>query len=388
MIWSDEKEEIEKLRDQLKKYRDWKLIEVREPGFSSKKVYWVEYDSTVVMEVRDGRMRVRTEYAPDREFKEVFRLVQHAFACEIDLKSLTFEEAFEAAGFRGEMINVVEKLRELKCEIQEDANHHVWLVPRGNGALKDWLVVIDHSNHQYQVVRVYYEMSEGDVLLDALHWYGGEVQLKDFSIRVLTKEHREAVLVIEQKTEDKFPVAQYLDKGEGIVRGIFWHGYLVGYCTVGEAVATSENDFYGFEPDAKVLDNLVVDPDWQDLGIGSRLVHSVLAKEELVYCCPDCACVARFCEQLGFTKVGDWLLRHEQIGELNSFSDEADLGKVFDEERALKAQEEYCKQHNLPMFASERCPWCHGKVFAHISVGKASSELITGCPVCGYTFCD
>ena len=320
MIWSDEKEEIEKLRDQLKKYRDWKLIEVREPGFSSKKVYWVEYDSTVVMEVRDGRMRVRTEYAPDREFKEVFRLVQHAFACEIELTTLTFEEAFEVAGFSGRMLNVVEKLRELKCEIREDANYHIWLIPRGDGVIKDWMVVADRGNHHYGVLGVHYDRTEGDMMLEALHWYGGEVKAEDFNVFDLYDVHRDAVLAIEKKSEDEYPVAQHLEEeATGFVRGIFWHDYLVGYCTVGGTEGVTGDDNYNFEENASWLSDVVIDPDWRGLGIGKMLVHSVIESEPLVYCTPAHPDLIRFYENLGFTKADDYLLKWEPKKELNSF---------------------------------------------------------------------
>ena len=60
--------------------------------------------------------------------------------------------------------------------------------------------------------------------------------------------------------------------------------------------------------------------------------------------------------------------------------------------RASKAQEEYCKKNKLPYFAPPRgiCPSCRQVIYAKsvISIEKAGSQLITGCPYCHYSFLD
>lgn len=73
--------------------------------------------------------------------------------------------------------------------------------------------------------------------------------------------------------------------------------------------------------------------------------------------------------------------------------------RTFDVTASCKAQSEYCKQINAPYFAPEsgRCWKCgkniydphenHGYIQG-ITVERAGSELITGCPHCNTTFCD
>ena len=67
---------------------------------------------------------------------------------------------------------------------------------------------------------------------------------------------------------------------------------------------------------------------------------------------------------------------------------------------ACAAQEKYCEQNNLPMFApySGYCWHCGQNIYAAkvypnghvggISVEKASNSLVTGCPFCCASYCD
>lgn len=54
-----------------------------------------------------------------------------------------------------------------------------------------------------------------------------------------------------------------------------------------------------------------------------------------------------------------------------------------------KAQEKYCEENNYPHFApKDTCFRCYNHIYEHISLRKASNELITGCPCCSYSYCD
>lgn len=61
----------------------------------------------------------------------------------------------------------------------------------------------------------------------------------------------------------------------------------------------------------------------------------------------------------------------------------------FDVKKAIDAQERFCDENNLPLFAPDngKCDHCRGQIYEKISVEKAGSELITGCPHCYYSFC-
>lgn len=80
---------------------------------------------------------------------------------------------------------------------------------------------------------------------------------------------------------------------------------------------------------------------------------------------------------------------------------------MFNVYEARKVQEEYCKANELPHFAPSdgRCYSCNRQIYEEmkhdriinglespymtgISVEKASSVLITGCPHCNYSYCD
>jgi hypothetical protein len=84
--------------------------------------------------------------------------------------------------------------------------------------------------------------------------------------------------------------------------------------------------------------------------------------------------------------------------------------KTYDVSQAAKAQGEYCQVKGYPHFApsSGVCWKCHqniykpiehdqrdwqtheitGKYITGISVEKASTELVTGCPHCNRSYCD
>ena len=67
--------------------------------------------------------------------------------------------------------------------------------------------------------------------------------------------------------------------------------------------------------------------------------------------------------------------------------------KTFNPAEAVKAQEEYCKKRGVPFFAPNqyigyKCYRCNRNIYVEggISVEKARSELITGCPFCHYSY--
>ncbi len=81
-------------------------------------------------------------------------------------------------------------------------------------------------------------------------------------------------------------------------------------------------------------------------------------------------------------------------------------GPRYDISEAIKAQKMYCEQKRLPHFApyDGRCWNCRQNIYSPgkhvwagrydgretegISVEKAGSELITGCPHCHRSYCD
>ena len=58
--------------------------------------------------------------------------------------------------------------------------------------------------------------------------------------------------------------------------------------------------------------------------------------------------------------------------------------------RKIRAQRDYCDTHKVPHFAPKDgvCWCCHKQIYTEITFEKASSELITGCPICARTYCD
>ena len=75
---------------------------------------------------------------------------------------------------------------------------------------------------------------------------------------------------------------------------------------------------------------------------------------------------------------------------------------MFDAQESIRAQENYCKENKLPHFAPHdgRCWSCNQQIYAEgksrwnggisrgVSVEKAGTELITGCPHCNRSYCD
>ncbi|MER1957892.1 MAG: hypothetical protein ABS942_10955 [Solibacillus sp.] len=75
---------------------------------------------------------------------------------------------------------------------------------------------------------------------------------------------------------------------------------------------------------------------------------------------------------------------------------------TFNIAEAAKAQKEYCKASGLPHFASSNgaCWNCNKNIYQEhpsrnnpsitsgISVEKAKSQLVTGCPHCNRSYCD
>lgn len=75
------------------------------------------------------------------------------------------------------------------------------------------------------------------------------------------------------------------------------------------------------------------------------------------------------------------------------------MEQTFNPDQARKAQAEFAKSNNYPHFAPSTgvCWNCKKNIYQQvdrgtyktgISVEKASSGLITGCPHCNRTYCD
>ena len=58
--------------------------------------------------------------------------------------------------------------------------------------------------------------------------------------------------------------------------------------------------------------------------------------------------------------------------------------------RAIREQDLYCDRNNKPHFAPHDgiCFSCHQQIYEMIPWTEAASKLVTGCPVCGRSFCD
>ncbi len=56
----------------------------------------------------------------------------------------------------------------------------------------------------------------------------------------------------------------------------------------------------------------------------------------------------------------------------------------------IAAQRAYCDGDEIPDFAPADgiCWACGGQIYAAITLAKAGSERITGCPLCCRSFCD
>lgn len=71
----------------------------------------------------------------------------------------------------------------------------------------------------------------------------------------------------------------------------------------------------------------------------------------------------------------------------------------YDIMRAAKAQELYCEKEKVPHFApfNGNCLSCHKNIYkkemrgeysSGISVARAESSLVTGCPHCNKSYCE
>jgi len=72
---------------------------------------------------------------------------------------------------------------------------------------------------------------------------------------------------------------------------------------------------------------------------------------------------------------------------------------MFDVNKAIEAQENYTSEKKLPHFApsSGVCYKCRQQIYAPIERGtytsgitveRAGSKFVTGCPHCNYSYCD
>ena len=60
---------------------------------------------------------------------------------------------------------------------------------------------------------------------------------------------------------------------------------------------------------------------------------------------------------------------------------------------AIMAQMKYCEENKLPHFSpfDGICYKCHQQIFGvegGITVEQASTTLITGCPLCNFSYCE
>lgn len=66
---------------------------------------------------------------------------------------------------------------------------------------------------------------------------------------------------------------------------------------------------------------------------------------------------------------------------------------TFDIEKAIQAQETYCKENHAPHFAphSGKCFSCGNNIYSApygYTVEYAGQKLVTGCPICMASYCD
>lgn len=63
---------------------------------------------------------------------------------------------------------------------------------------------------------------------------------------------------------------------------------------------------------------------------------------------------------------------------------------TFDVSKSIAAQKELCTKKQWPLFspANGICWSCGKQIYNKISLYKASSELITGCPYCHHSYVD
>lgn len=63
---------------------------------------------------------------------------------------------------------------------------------------------------------------------------------------------------------------------------------------------------------------------------------------------------------------------------------------MIDINKAIEAQIKFCEEKKLPLFAPVDgvCYKCNKNIYNAITIDKAKSELITGCPYCCQSYCD
>lgn len=56
----------------------------------------------------------------------------------------------------------------------------------------------------------------------------------------------------------------------------------------------------------------------------------------------------------------------------------------------IETQSKLCKETNFPMFAPQHgfCWSCHHQIFTEKHDHRARNKQITGCPICGRSYCD
>lgn len=56
---------------------------------------------------------------------------------------------------------------------------------------------------------------------------------------------------------------------------------------------------------------------------------------------------------------------------------------------SIKAQKIFCETNKKPNFVGNgACFSCHRQIFEKITLEKAQTDLITGCPYCRVSFCE
>lgn len=93
---------------------------------------------------------------------------------------------------------------------------------------------------------------------------------------------------------------------------------------------------------------------------------------------------------------------NENLKEIVGKHEDQESTETFDSAKAVKAQNDYCEENKYLHFAPSdgRCWKCNqdiyakdgktrsGKVVDGISVEKARTALITGCPFCNWSYCE
>lgn len=56
----------------------------------------------------------------------------------------------------------------------------------------------------------------------------------------------------------------------------------------------------------------------------------------------------------------------------------------------LDAQENYCRTNNVPCFILPglKCHNCNTNFWEYLTLEEYSNQLITGCPCCGWSWCE